>query len=58
MGPEDAVKAAEFIRCDQILGVHFDTFPPIKIDHKAAVDKFKAANKHLYLLKPGESHHF
>ncbi len=36
MGPDDAVKAANFIRCDEIIGVHFDTFPPIKIDHAAA----------------------
>ena len=45
MGPDDAVKAADFIRCDEILGVHFDTFPPIKIDHAAAKEKFKAAGK-------------
>lgn len=53
MGAEDAVKAAEFIRCNEILGVHYDTFPPIKIDHAKAVQTFKAAGKNLYLLKPG-----
>lgn len=53
MGADDAVKAAEFIRCDQILGVHFDTFPPIQIDHAAAIEKFRAAGKTLHLLKPG-----
>lgn len=53
MGADDAVKAAEFIRCDQILGVHYDTFPPIQIDHAAAVEKFRAAGKTLHLLKPG-----
>jgi L-ascorbate metabolism protein UlaG (beta-lactamase superfamily) len=58
MGPDDALKAAEFIRCDEILGVHFDTFPPIKIDHAAAQEKFKAAGKRLHLLKPGESRQF
>src|SRR5690348_2619076 len=35
MGAEDAVKAAEFVNCNEVLGVHYDTFPPIKIDHKA-----------------------
>lgn len=55
MGPDDAVKAAEFVRCDQILGVHFDTFPPIKIDHATAKAKFTAAGKTLHLLRPGES---
>ena len=53
MGPDDAVKAAEFVRCDEILGVHYDTFPPIKIDHTAAQEKFKAAGKILHLLSPG-----
>ena len=55
MGIEDAIKASEFVRCDEILGVHYDTFPPIRIDHEAAVEKFKAAGKNLHLLKPGES---
>jgi L-ascorbate metabolism protein UlaG (beta-lactamase superfamily) len=58
MGPDDAVKAADFIRCNEILGVHFDTFPPIKIDHAAAKEKFKAAGKTLHLLQPGETHDF
>ena len=58
MGVDDAVKAAEFVRCDEILGVHYDTFPPIKIDHRAAVEKFKAAGKQLRLLRPGDSHSF
>ena len=58
MGPDDAVKAAGFIRCDDILGVHFDTFPPIKIDHAAAQEKFRAAGKTLHLLHPGETRDF
>jgi L-ascorbate metabolism protein UlaG (beta-lactamase superfamily) len=58
MGPDDAVKAAEFIRCNQILGVHYDTFPPIKIDHAIAVEKFRAAGKTLHLLRPGQTHDF
>jgi L-ascorbate metabolism protein UlaG (beta-lactamase superfamily) len=58
MGLDDAVKAADFIRCNEILGVHFDTFPPIKIDHAAAREKFKAAGKTLHLLQLGETHDF
>ena len=58
MGTDDAIKAAEFVRCDRILGVHFDTFPPIKIDRHVAVEKFKAAGKDLVLLNPGEQHEF
>ena len=51
----DAVTAADFVKCDQVLGLHFDTFPPIKIDHQAALNKFQAAGKTLHLLKPGQS---
>jgi len=55
MGPDDALKAAELVRCDEILGVHFDTFPPIKIDHAAAQARFAAAGKRLHLLQLGET---
>ena len=58
MGPDDAVKAAGFVHCNEILGVHYDTFPPIKIDHAAAQEKFRAAGKTLHLLHPGETHDF
>jgi L-ascorbate metabolism protein UlaG (beta-lactamase superfamily) len=58
MGVDDAVKAANFIRCDEILGIHFDTFPPITIDHAAAREKFRAAGKTLHLLHPGEARDF
>lgn len=58
MGVDDAIKAAEFVQCNEILGLHYNTFPPIKIDQEAAVGKFKAAGKRLYLLPPGESHNF
>ncbi len=58
MGPDDAVKVADFIRCNEILGVHYDTFPPIKIDHAAAREKFKAAGKRLHLLQIGEARDF
>jgi L-ascorbate metabolism protein UlaG (beta-lactamase superfamily) len=58
MGVDDAIKAADFIRCGQILGVHYDTFPQIQIDHAAAVRKFHAAGKELHLLKIGASHTF
>ena len=58
MGPDDAVKAADFIRCKEILGVHYDTFPPIKIDHELAVKKFAATGKTLHLPGIGETRDF
>jgi L-ascorbate metabolism protein UlaG (beta-lactamase superfamily) len=58
MGIDDAIKAAQFVGCSEILGLHYNTFPPIKIDSPAAVEKFKAAHQRLHLLRPGESHSF
>lgn len=55
MGPDDALRAAEFVRCNQVLGLHYNTFPPIQIDTQAAAAKFKLAGLNLALLKPGES---
>jgi len=58
MGADDAVEAADFVRCNEILGVHYDTFPEIKIDHDIAVEKFRAVGKTLHLLRPGETYDF
>lgn len=54
----DAIKAADYVRCNDILGLHFDTFPPIQIDHRAAIERFKTAGKALHLLAPGQTHDF
>ncbi len=58
MDAADAVRAARLVDCDQIVGVHYDTFPPIKIDHDEARKLFQAAGKRLHLLKIGESRMF
>jgi len=55
MGPDDAVKAASFINCKNIIGVHFDTFPPIKLDHEAAKAKFAAAGLNFILPEVGQT---
>jgi L-ascorbate metabolism protein UlaG (beta-lactamase superfamily) len=58
MDAMDAVRAAEFIRCNEIIGVHYDTFPPIKINHAKAQETFKAAGLSLHLLQIGENRSF
>ena len=58
MDVDDAIRAAKFLSCDNIVGVHYDTFPPIVIDHEKAVEKFRAAGRRLHLLKIGASHTF
>lgn len=55
MDADDAVIAADFIQCNKIIGVHFDTFGYIKLDHAKAKEKFKAAGKELILPEIGKS---
>ncbi|HOY14261.1 MAG TPA: metal-dependent hydrolase [Saprospiraceae bacterium] len=54
MGYEDAIIASDFIACDQIVGCHFDTFPPIKIDHEVVRKAFKDQNKTIILPQIGQ----
>lgn len=55
MGIDDALRAADFVGVDRIVGVHYDTFPPIKIDHEKAQKSADQAGKKLFLLKIGET---
>ena len=55
MGIQDAIFASDFIRCNNILGYHYDTFDFIKINHQKAIDTFKAKDKDLTLLEIGKS---
>ena len=54
MGIDEAIKASKFLNCNRVLGVHFDTFGYIKIDHTEAYEKFAKAKKELTLLPIGE----
>ncbi len=54
MGVADAMKAAKMVQCDQIVGVHFDTFPYVAIDHDQAIAIAKEAAVNLTLPKIGE----
>lgn len=55
MDPADALHAADFVKCDRIVGVHYNTWPIIGIDTGKATADFKAAGKELLLPKPGET---
>ena len=55
MGASDAVTAAKWLGCKEILGVHYDTFPPIEIDHAAAQEAFLLEGKTLHLPTPGKT---
>lgn len=55
MGVRDALTAAKFVDAYHTLGVHYDTFPPIKIDKESAKRKFADAHRRLHLLEIGQS---
>jgi len=55
MGYDDAVIAADFLQCSEIIGMHYDTFGYIKIDHKAALSAFSSKGKTLTLMEIGSS---
>jgi L-ascorbate metabolism protein UlaG (beta-lactamase superfamily) len=55
MGIEDAMSAAELVGVNKMVGVHYDTFPPIKLDQAAARRCAESARKELLLPKIGET---
>jgi L-ascorbate metabolism protein UlaG (beta-lactamase superfamily) len=55
MGTDNAIIAAEFIKCRKIIGMHYDTFEPIKIDKTKAIQKFTHAGNELILFDVGET---
>lgn len=55
MDYNDAVIAADFAKVDKIVGVHYNTFPPITIDTKEAIDAFNKKGKELVLPAIGET---
>jgi L-ascorbate metabolism protein UlaG (beta-lactamase superfamily) len=55
MDVDDAIIASDFVECDKILGIHYDTFGYIKINHEEAIRKFFNKGKDLMLLEIGSS---
>jgi L-ascorbate metabolism protein UlaG (beta-lactamase superfamily) len=55
MGVDDAIRAAGFIGCSNIIGMHYDTFGYIRIDKEEAKRKFSAGGLNLQLIPIGES---
>tara|TARA_Y100001933_G_scaffold142617_2_gene141495 strand:- start:2659 stop:3426 length:768 start_codon:yes stop_codon:yes gene_type:complete len=53
MGYEDAALAADFVKCDKVIGCHYDTFPPIEIDKERAQTYFSSKGKILLLPNIG-----
>lgn len=55
MDVEDAIIASDFVQCEKVLGIHYDTFGYIKINHKEAIQQFFDKGKDLMLLEIGEN---
>ena len=53
MGVRDALTAARFVEVDNVLGVHYDTFPVIKINKESSKQKFKDDHRRLHLIEIG-----
>lgn len=55
MGIDDAVIAAQFVKCNKVVGLHYDTFGYIKIDKEEAKAKFADKGIELLFLAIGET---
>lgn len=55
MDAKEAAICADFIKCDKVIGVHFDTFGFIEINHEEAEKHFTDKGKVLILPEIGKS---
>jgi len=56
MGPDDAVRAAKFLRAKHVIPVHYNTWPPIAQDAAAWAKRVEAeTSSKAHVLQPGES---
>lgn len=54
MGIDDALKAAKMVGVEQVVAMHFDTFPVIEIDHKVCKSKAQENGVNLIIPEIGE----
>lgn len=55
MSADNAIIAADFINCNKIIGLHYDTFGYIVIDKEQVKKKFENANLNLVLMDIGQT---
>jgi len=55
MDHKGAIKTSELIQCKRVLGIHFDTFGYIEVDHEEVKADFKKAGIDFTMLAIGES---
>jgi L-ascorbate metabolism protein UlaG (beta-lactamase superfamily) len=55
MGPIDAVRAARMLNCQNVIGMHYDTFGFIEIDKEQTQKVFEKTRNKLTLMQIGET---
>jgi L-ascorbate metabolism protein UlaG (beta-lactamase superfamily) len=55
MGPKDAAKAVEFLRPENVVPIHYGTFPPLVGDPKEFACLAAGQGAKVSILQPGES---
>jgi len=55
MDIHDAMLAADFVQVDKVIGMHYDTFPYIKIDKEEVQEVAQMAAKELILMEIGQT---
>jgi L-ascorbate metabolism protein UlaG (beta-lactamase superfamily) len=55
MGVDDAIRAAQWAGVKKVIGLHYDTFGYIVVDHADAVSRFAAAGIELILMEIGST---
>ncbi|MFN7910927.1 MAG: metal-dependent hydrolase [Bacteroidota bacterium] len=55
MGVDNAIIACEFIKCNKVIGMHYDTFGYIVINKEEALKKFERSGIELKLMEIGQT---
>lgn len=55
MGIKDAIHAAKFVDVQRVIGMHYDTFEPISINHEESIQTFEASGIELTLMNINET---
>jgi L-ascorbate metabolism protein UlaG (beta-lactamase superfamily) len=55
MGYMDAIRAADFVKCNHVIAMHYDTFDLIKVDTVKVEQAFEKAGKRITFMKIGET---
>lgn len=58
MDVDDALRAAKFVQTEKVIGMHYDTFPFIEINHEEALQAAEQSKIELHLMKIGETKNF